>query len=111
MACACAAAQDAGAPLWWYLAGGQQVHLPLPEIQIFGGGAHAGRRVDVQDFMIIAVGAEDYTQALDWTAEVYRSAGQLMEEAGLLQGVADEGGFWPAFRTNSEALDIVVRAI
>jgi enolase len=85
--------------------------MPLPEVQIFGGGAHAERRVDVQDFMIIAVGADDYGQALDWSAEVYRCAGDLMAEAGTLQGVADEGGFWPAFRTNSEALDVLVLAI
>jgi enolase 1/2/3 len=111
MAVAHAASRHAGLPLWRYLAGEREVRLPLPEIQIFGGGAHAGRRVDVQDFMIVAVGAADYTQALDWTAEVYRSAGELMAEAGLLQGVADEGGFWPAFRTNSEALDMLVRAI
>jgi enolase len=112
MAVARAAAHDAGLELWQYLAGeGRQVHLPLPEIQIFGGGAHAGQRVDVQDFMIIAVGADDYAQALDWSAEVYRSAGDLMAEAGLLRGVADEGGFWPMFRTNSEALDMLVRAI
>ena len=111
LAVAHAAAGDAGLPLWRYLAGGREVHLPLPEIQIFGGGAHAGKRVDVQDFMVIAVGAADYTEALDWTAEVYRAAGDLMAEAGLLQGVADEGGFWPAFRTNSEALDMLVRAI
>jgi enolase len=111
MAVAHAAAHDAGLQLWQYLAGGRRVHLPLPEIQIFGGGAHAGQRVDVQDFMIIAVGADDYTQALDWSAEVYRSAGDLMAEAGLLRGVADEGGFWPTFRTNSEALDMLVRAI
>jgi enolase len=111
MAVARAAAGAAGVPLWRHLAGGRQVHLPLPEIQIFGGGAHAGRRVDVQDFMIVAVGAGDYVQALDWTAEVYRAAGQLMSEAGLLQGVADEGGFWPAFKTNDEALDMLLRAI
>ena len=111
MAVAHAAAHDAGLELWQYLAGGRRVYLPLPEIQIFGGGAHAGKRVDVQDFMIIAVGADDYTQALDWSAQVYRSAGDLMAEAGLLQGVADEGGFWPTFRTNSEALDMLVRAI
>src|SRR5438105_2887178 len=111
MAVAHAAAQDAGLPLWRYLAGERRTHLPLPEVQIFGGGAHAGRRVDVQDFMIVAVGADDYTQALDWTAEVYRSTGDLMAKAGLLRGVADEGGFWPAFRTNSEALDMLVRGI
>lgn len=111
MAVAHAAARDAGSPLWRYLANGREARLPLPEIQIFGGGAHAGKRVDVQDFMVIAVGAADYTEALDWTAEVYRAAGDLMAEAGLLQGVADEGGFWPAFQTNSEALDMLVRAI
>jgi len=111
MSIAHAAAHHAGMPLWRYLAGGRAVHLPLPEIQIFGGGAHAGRRVDVQDFMVIAVGADSYTEALDWTAEVYSSAGELMAEAGLLAGVADEGGFWPLFSSNSEALDMLVRAI
>src|SRR3546814_11510920 len=84
---------------------------PLPESQIFGGGAHAAGRVDLQDFMVTAVGAADYEQALDWTAEVYRAAGDLMREAGLLAGVADEGGFWPMFGTNEEALEMLVRAI
>jgi enolase len=111
MAVAHAAANGAGMPLWQHLAQGRKVHMPLPEVQIFGGGAHADRRVDVQDFMIIAVGADDYGQALDWSAEVYRCAGDLMAEAGTLQGVADEGGFWPTFRTNSEALDVLVLAI
>jgi enolase len=111
MSVAHAAANNAGVPLWRYLAGGRPVHLPLPEIQIFGGGAHAGRRVDVQDFMVIAVGASSYTEALDWTAEVYHSAGELMAEAGLLAGVADEGGYWPLFKSNSEALDMLLRAI
>ena len=79
--------------------------LPLPQIQIFGGGAHAGRRVDVQDFMVIAVGAGNFAEALDWTAEVYRAAGALLARAGRRAGVADEGGYWPAFETNEEALD------
>jgi enolase len=111
MSVAHAAAQDAGMPLWRYLAGSGPVHLPLPEIQIFGGGVHAGHRVDVQDFMVVAVGASNYREALDWTAEVYGSAGELMAEAGLLAGVADEGGFWPLFQSNSEALDMLVRSI
>lgn len=107
-----AAAAEAGLPLWRYLGNSRNdFYLPLPEIQIFGGGAHAGRRVDVQDFMIIAVGAESYAQALEWTAEVYLSAGKLMNEAGLMQGVADEGGFWPAFNSNEQALDYLMRAI
>jgi enolase len=60
---------------------------------------------------VIAVGATDYAQALEWTAEVYRAAGQLMQEAGLLAGVADEGGWWPAFDSNEQALDFLLRAI
>ena len=112
MAIAHAAAATRGLPLWRHLGEGRtEFHLPLPEIQIFGGGAHAGRRVDVQDFMIIPVGASDYAQSLEWTAEVYRCAGLLMSEAGLLQGVADEGGYWPAFDHNEKALDFMLRAI
>ncbi|MDJ0934522.1 MAG: enolase C-terminal domain-like protein [Kiloniellales bacterium] len=112
MAVAHAAAAARDLPLWRHLAEpGADLRLPLPEVQIFGGGAHAGRRVDVQDFMVIAVGAGSYAQALDWTAEVYRAAGQLMAESGLLQGVADEGGHWPAFDSNEQALDVLVRAI
>jgi enolase len=61
--------------------------------------------------MIIAVGARDYGQALDWAAEVYRAAGAVMKEAGRLQGVADEGGFWPAFDSNEQALETMLRAI
>ena len=111
MAVAHAAAAASDLPLWQYLRGDQDASLPLPEIQIFGGGAHAGRRVDVQDFMVIAVGAESYVQSLEWTAEVYRCAGTLMRDSGLMRGVADEGGYWPAFGSNEEALDHLIRAI
>ena len=111
MAVAHAAAAAAEMPLWRYLGGLAAHTLPLPEIQIFGGGAHAASRVDIQDFMVMAVGAEDYAQTLDWTAEVYRAAGALMSENGLLQGVADEGGFWPAFDSNEAALDMLLRSI
>ena len=109
MAVAHAAASAAGQPLWQYLGGSGP--LPLPEIQIFGGGAHAGKRVDLQDFMVIAIGATDFAQALDWTAEVYLAAGKLMAEAGKLAGVADEGGYWPVFDSNEEAVETLVRAI
>jgi enolase len=106
-----AAAAAAGEPLWRSLAAGAPVSLPLPEIQIFGGGAHAGRRVDIQDFMVMPLGAASFDEALAMTAEVYRAAGELMRDAGKLAGVADEGGWWPAFDTNEEALDWLVRAI
>ncbi|MCX5513527.1 phosphopyruvate hydratase [Kaistia algarum] len=111
MALAHAAAAEAGEPLWRYLSGGGAIRIPVPEIQIFGGGAHAARRVDIQDFMVMAPGASSFAQALDWTAEVYRAAGLRMKKAGKLQGVADEGGYWPAFGSNEEALDELVAAI
>jgi enolase len=106
-----AAAAASGQPLWRHLAGDRKVRIPVPEIQIFGGGAHAARRVDVQDFMVMCPAAGSFSDALDWTAEIYRAAGALMKSAGKLQGVADEGGFWPAFSSNEEALDTLVRAI
>ncbi|HEV2301877.1 MAG TPA: phosphopyruvate hydratase [Stellaceae bacterium] len=107
-----AAAAASGRPLWQHLLddAGEAV-LPLPEIQIFGGGAHAGRRVDIQDFMVVAPAAASFAEALEWTAEIYRAAGTMMAEQGLLQGVADEGGLWPAFATNEAALDALMRAI
>ena len=111
MAVAHASSAAAELPLYRYLAGDRKLILPLPEIQIFGGGAHAGRRVDIQDFMIVCPGAASFAEALDWTAEVYRTAGLLMDEAGMLAGVADEGGYWPQFQTNEQALDMLVRAI
>lgn len=113
MAVAWAAAAAAGQPLWRHLLGDRKgpVTLPLPEIQIFGGGAHAGRRVDIQDFMVMPLGAASFDEALALSAEVYRAAGALMRDAGKLAGVADEGGWWPAFDTNEEALDWLVRAI
>ena len=98
-------------PLWKHLAGNAPVRLPLPEVQIFGGGAHAGRRVDVQDFMVMPVGAWTFGDAIAIVAEVYRVAGVIMQESGKLAGVADEGGWWPAFASNEEALTTLVRAI
>ncbi|MCX7378689.1 MAG: phosphopyruvate hydratase [Alphaproteobacteria bacterium] len=111
MANAHAVAAEAGKPLYRHLGGENADLLPLPQIQIFGGGAHAGRRVDIQDFLVVCPAAKSFAQALDWTAEVYRHAGLLMKEAGLLQGVADEGGWWPAFTNNEQALEMLVRAI
>lgn len=111
MATAHAAAAGLRLPLWKYLLVDQKPRLPIPEVQIFGGGVHAGRRVDVQDFMVVAVGAADYVEALDWTAEVYRAAGQIMADSGRLQGVADEGGFWPAFGSNEEGIELLLAAI
>jgi enolase len=106
-----AAAASAGEPLWRYLAQGRPVRMPLPQIQIFGGGAHAGRRVDIQDFLVMPVGAATFDEAMVMTAEVYRAAGELMERMGRRAGVADEGGWWPDFKSNEEAIETLVRAI
>jgi len=105
------AAAAAGEPLYRFLSAGKATRLPLPQIQIFGGGAHAGRRVDVQDFMVTALAARSFDEALVMSAEVYRAAGELMQARGLALGVADEGGWWPAFSSNEQALDMLMRAI
>jgi enolase len=108
-----AAAAEAGMPLWRHVAAcyGHEPSIPLPEIQIFGGGAHAGRRVDVQDFMVMAPGAESFDEALEITAEIYHAAGAIMAARGKSAGVADEGGWWPDFESNEEALETLVAAI
>jgi enolase len=106
-----AAARAADVPVWQYVAGERPVRIPMPEIQIFGGGAHAGRRTDIQDYMIMTPRAESFREALAMTAEVYRAAGERMAATGRLAGVADEGGWWPRFQTNEEALEELVRAI
>ena len=111
MAAAHAMAAASGMPLYRYLGNGKIGRLPMPQIQIFGGGAHAGRRVDVQDFMVVCTGATNFAQALEWTAEVYRHAGLLMAQRGSLFGVADEGGWWPDFSSNEQALEMLVLAI
>lgn len=105
------AAACAGIPLWQYLASGNRVRLPLPQVQIFGGGAHAGTRIDIQDLMVIPVGAHSFDQAMAWVAEVYRAAGNLLAGMNRLAGVADEGGWWPAFESNEEALQVLTRSI
>jgi len=111
MAAAHAVAASRRVPLYEYLGGAGATLLPMPQIQIFGGGAHAGRRVDVQDFMVVCPGATSFAQALEWTAEVYRHAGALMLARGAQHGVADEGGWWPDFATNEQALETLVAAI
>jgi enolase len=111
LAAAHAVASARGLPLYASLGGPDATLLPLPQIQIFGGGAHAGRRVDVQDFMVTCPGARSFAEALERTAEVYRCAGELLQQRGARYGVADEGGWWPAFDPNEQALEALVAAI
>ena len=111
LACAHAAAAAAKTPLWKFLAAERAVAMPVPQIQIFGGGAHAQGRMDVQDFMIICTGAGSFSESLEWTAQVYRAAGARLAKRNALYGVADEGGYWPAFKFNEEALAELTGAI
>jgi enolase len=109
MAVAQAAARASGKPLFARLGDGDL--LPLPEIQITGGGAHANWRTDVQDILLIATGARTYAEVMEITFNVYHAAGDIMKKRGSYFGVADEGGFWPEFKTNEEALQLLVEAI
>lgn len=110
MAVAQAAAAAYAVPLWRHL-DPAAVRLPLPEIQIFGGGAHAHGRLDIQDLLVVPLAAGSFREAFDWTVEVHRAAGRWLDERGRLAGVAEEGGWWPAFESNAEALEALVAAI
>jgi len=109
MAVAQATAKARGVPLFRSLGDGDL--LPLPEIQIIGGGAHANWRTDVQDFLVIATGAQTYAHTLEITYNVYHAAGDILKERGQYYGIADEGGFWPEFETNEDVFEIFLEAI
>src|SRR6185295_4819954 len=111
MAAARAAAAAQERSLFNYLGNGTGTLLPFPEIQLFGGGRHANGRVAVQDFMIVATGATTYEQTLEMTFNVFHAAGDLLRERGLLAGVADEGGYWPAFDRNEAVFGAMLEAI
>jgi enolase len=106
-----AAAAAQGQPLWRILGEPSRHSLPMPMVQIFGGGAHAAGRLDVQDFLVIPVGAASFAEAIAMAARVYAAAGRVMAGRGRLRGVADEGGWWPEFASNTEALETLVEAI
>lgn len=109
MAYANAAAVSAGIPLHAYL--GDGTLLPLPEVQIIGGGAHANRTIDVQDFMIVAVRARSYAEVMEITHDVYHATAELLREQGKFAGVADEGGFWPELSSHEQVFDVVLAGI
>jgi enolase len=111
MAAADACARAQGELLCQTLGDGKGTLLPLPEIQIIGGGAHAHHRTDIQDLMVVAVGARTYEECLAMTFNVYNAARDLLGRRGKLFGLADEGGFWPEFSSNEEALAFLVEAI
>jgi len=111
MAVARAAAESAGLPLFRYLGGPNAHVLPVPQMNILNGGAHADNNVDVQEFMILPIGAATFTEALRMGAETYHSLKSVLKQHGLATGVGDEGGFAPDLAHNRAALDLIVEAI
>jgi enolase len=111
MAAATTSAAAQRRPLYECLGLGDGTLLPLPEIQIVGGGAHAHWRTDVQDFLLIAIGARSFQEVMEITFNVHRAAGDLMAQRGTIYGVADEGGYWPEFSTNEAILQFMTDAI
>jgi enolase len=111
VAVAKAAAESAQLPLFRYLGGPNAHVLPVPQMNILNGGAHADNNVDVQEFMILPVGAGTFAEALRWGAETYHSLKSVLRQHGLATGVGDEGGFAPDLEHNRAALDLIVEAI
>jgi enolase len=111
LAVAKAAADSAGLPLFRYLGGPNAHVLPVPMMNILNGGAHADNNVDVQEFMILPIGAATFSEALRWGAETYHSLKSVLKQRGLSTGVGDEGGFAPDLENNRAALDLIVEAI
>ena len=111
MAVARAAAEELGLPLFQYIGGVNAKQLPVPMMNILNGGEHADNNVDVQEFMILPVGAKSFKEGLRMGAEVFHSLKKVLGEKGLACGVGDEGGFAPNLGSNREALELIVEAI
>ena len=97
--------------LWDYINEYNNQLLPLPQIQIIGGGSHAKGSLSLQDFLIIPNGAESFSIALEWVFKIYMLAGEELSKKNMLYGVADEGGYWPSFSKNEDALDFLTNTI
>ncbi len=111
MAAAKAAAESCELPLYRYLGGAGAVTLPVPQMNILNGGAHAQNNVDIQEFMIAPAGAESFAEALRWGAEIFHHLRKVLSDKGCSTGVGDEGGFAPDLKSNEEALQVIMTAI
>lgn len=111
MACANAAAESVGLPLYQYLGGVTAYRLPVPLMNVLNGGAHANNNLDVQEFMIVPSFGESFKEALRAGAEVFHHLKKILNEKGLSTAVGDEGGFAPKLETNKQALDLLMQAI
>ena len=106
-----ASAEDVGLPLYRYFGGAGPMSLPVPLMNVINGGAHANNSVDLQEFMIVPVGAPSFKEALRWGAEVFQVLKKLIDSKGWPTQVGDEGGFAPDLKSNEEALTLLMQAI
>lgn len=111
MAAAKAGALEAGLPLYRYIGGTNAKTLPIPMMNILNGGAHADNKIDFQEFMIMPVGAPDFSEALRWGVEIFHTLKGVLKKKGFSTNVGDEGGFAPNIQSNEEAIEIVLEAI
>jgi len=111
MAVARAAAEEAGLPLYRYFGGMGGCQLPVPMMNVINGGAHANNGLDVQEFMIIPVGADSFREALRWGAEVFHALKKIINDKGLSTAVGDEGGFAPRVENHEAAIQLILQAI
>ena len=111
MAVAKAAAEESGMPLYRYFGGSAQMSLPVPMMNVINGGAHANNNLDLQEFMIIPVGAPSFREALRYGAETFQALKKLINDAGMSTAVGDEGGFAPSVDNHEAAIQLILRAI
>src|SRR5210317_1153488 len=111
MAAAHAAADELGMPLYRYIGGSNANTLPIPMMNILNGGSHADNKIDFQEFMVMPVGAESFSEALRMGAEVFHNLKAVLKKKGLSTNVGDEGGFAPNLASNEEAIKVVLQAI
>ena len=111
LAAAKAVAEECGLPLYRYVGGTNAHVLPVPQMNVLNGGAHADSNVDIQEFMLLPVGAVSFSEALRWGAETYHALRGLLRDRGLSTGLGDEGGFAPDLPSNEEALKLLLAAI
>lgn len=111
LACARAAADYSGLPLYKYIGGANACTLPVPMCNIINGGSHADNNVDLQEFMIMPVGAKTFSQGLQWVTEIFHALKAVLKKKGYNTAVGDEGGFAPDLKSNEEALQVIMEAI
>ncbi len=111
MAVAKAAAEEAGLPLYRYFGGSGAMQMPVPMMNVINGGAHADNNLDLQEFMIIPVGAPSFREAIRYGAEVFHMLKKILHDKGLTTAVGDEGGFAPSVKSHEEAIQLILQAI